>query len=66
MREHHVACRIEGDLSRARELVRLETECFYVEMLERVLVRDGWSREEQLELTDRVLEAIKAICREKE
>ena len=61
-----MACRIEGDLPRARELVRLETECFYVEMLERVLVRDGWSREEQLELTDRVLEAIKAICREEE
>ncbi len=66
MREHHVSCRLEGDISQIQSLVCLSTERFFAEMLERILVREGWSKEAQQKLIGRMLDRIRGAPGKKE
>ncbi len=55
MRKHIVDCRIEGNMADALKTVYQVTNTFYVEMLEQILARSVLTKEEQIELIDRII-----------
>ena len=61
MRKHIVKCKVEGEIEKVMEYIRIETGKAYVEKVGRILKMSDISKEDKISIINRIQENFKKL-----
>lgn len=56
MRNHIVNCQIEGNMPEVKKIVYQKTNEFYIDVVEQIIEKSGWTKDMQLVFLDRLID----------